>query len=81
MPLTSLSGCVENHEDYRMVQFDTMGGSFISSIRVAPGSIVNRPNDPTKEGFDFDNWYDDNQFAVSHDFSQPVENDMVLYAK
>jgi uncharacterized repeat protein (TIGR02543 family) len=39
------------------VTFDTGGGSFIDPVTVDAGSTVNKPADPAKEGFYFDNWY------------------------
>jgi uncharacterized repeat protein (TIGR02543 family) len=39
------------------VTFDTGGGSFIDPVTVDAGFFVDRPADPTKEGFYFENWY------------------------
>jgi uncharacterized repeat protein (TIGR02543 family) len=39
------------------------------------------PEEPHKEGFDFDGWYTTDKFTVLYDFNTPVINDLILYAK
>ena len=39
------------------VTFDTGGGNYIDPLMVNTGSWVDRPADPVKEGYHFDNWY------------------------
>ena len=39
------------------VTFDSNGGSEVSKQKVASGSKVSRPEDPTKEGYTFEGWY------------------------
>jgi uncharacterized repeat protein (TIGR02543 family) len=39
------------------VTFDTGGGSFIAPVTVDTGSTVNKPANPTRTGYIFDNWY------------------------
>lgn len=84
MPLISLSGCVKEAVEYKIVQFNTNGGQFISSMRVPVGEIMNKPADPISPvGLNFLGWYDDEGCSegMEHDFSQPVVNDMTIYAK
>jgi hypothetical protein len=40
------------------VTFNTAGGSVYVPQRMIAGAQVNRPADPVKAGFVFDNWYD-----------------------
>lgn len=49
------------------VWFDTKGGSYISSIIVKKGDKVEKPTDPTKEGYVFNGW--------NFDFDTIIEND------
>ena len=43
--------------NYCTVSFDCTGGSQIESIKIKKGSKISKPENPTKEGFVFKNWY------------------------
>lgn len=60
------------------VTFDTGGGSKISSVEIEKGSKLNKPKDPTKEGFSFVEWLLDNN---SFNFDVEIKNDITLTAK
>ena len=47
------------------IHFNSMGGSSVSSIVVGDEVMIEKPEDPTKEGFVFMGWYDD-EFIASH---------------
>ena len=66
-----------NLQDTYTVTFDTDGGSSIDSVMVAKGELLQKPVDPTKEGFIFDKWYVDN---VEYDFNKEVTSDITLKA-
>lgn len=51
MPL--LSAC---EQKVYMVKFDTEGGNAIAANEIAKGNSVNKPENPTKLGYDFINW-------------------------
>jgi uncharacterized repeat protein (TIGR02543 family) len=62
------------------VAFNSNGGSAVPSQKVEQGKAANTPTQPTKFGFDFDNWYGDWSFTVLYDFTMPVYSDLILYA-
>lgn len=60
-----------------LVDFDTDGGSPIASQTIEKDGLVERPDDPTKEGHIFSYWeYEDEEF----DFTTKVTKDMTLKA-
>ena len=61
------------------VTFDTDGGSSISSVTVRRGETVERPADPTKDGYTFDNWY--TEAGTLYDFSTAVTSNLTLTAR
>ena len=64
------------------VTFNTNGGSEIEGIKVNENGMVEKPADPTKEGFDFAGWYKDEALTTPWNFtSDKIVADTVLYAK
>lgn len=63
------------------ISFDTQGGSEMSPLVIRAGETVTIPCEPTKEGFIFDGWYLDADFANSFNIGEPINGDIVLYAK
>lgn len=63
------------------VTFDVAGGSPIEAKKVDSGKTVERPADPTKNGYDFVGWYADPQTTVEFSFSDPITSDVTIYAK
>ncbi len=45
------------------------------------GETVERPEDPSREGYVFAGWYKDNKLTAAYDFDTPVTSDLVLFAK
>ncbi|MDY3845840.1 MAG: InlB B-repeat-containing protein [Eubacteriales bacterium] len=61
------------------VTFDSDGGSAVESKTVKIGDKVEKPNDPTKDGFTFYGWYNgDELWAFSH---YHIEEDVTLKAR
>lgn len=73
-------GDVINNEEqsiYYTINFDTNGGSNIDSVVVEEGSVIPKPNDPTKEGYTFIEWQLNNE---AYDFSSLVYEELILTA-
>lgn len=63
------------------VSFNTMGGSYIESVRVRANSTLEAPDDPVRDGYEFDGWYTDRSCTERYRFSTKVTKSMTLYAK
>ncbi|WP_276354807.1 InlB B-repeat-containing protein [Cohnella caldifontis] len=63
------------------VSFNGNGGSNTGNQKVGQGFTVIQPYSPTKSGFTFGGWYSDEELTMPYDFSTPVSNDLILYAK
>lgn len=61
-----------------VIQFETNGGSKIKSQKIKCGSKVNKPNDPKKEGFEFENWYLNEEIF---DFDKEINKSIKISAK
>ena len=63
--------------------FDSQGGSAVAPERVDFEGLINKPKDPTREGYTFGGWYTDNTFATEWDFDNDKmpAKDITLYAK
>lgn len=55
------------------------GGSDVT-VNVAKGRKVARPSDPVRDGFEFYDWYVDDNCTVLYDFSQSIVADTTIYA-
>jgi uncharacterized repeat protein (TIGR02543 family) len=65
------------------VTFNSNGGSNVASISgVESGTGIDKPADPTKDGFDFAGWYKEAALTTLWNFaSDPVTANTTLYAK
>ncbi len=64
------------------VTFNSNGGSFVMAERVAQYASLEKPEDPTKPGYHFAGWYEDEKFTNTWDFeTYKVTKDLTLYAK
>ena len=64
------------------VQFNIDRGSSVPNQTIASGGFAVRPNNPTKTGYTFDNWYSDSNKTVLFDFTeQSITSDTTIYAK
>ncbi|WP_054251454.1 InlB B-repeat-containing protein [Neofamilia massiliensis] len=59
------------------VTFDSNGGSKVEAVEVEKGKTVEKPADPTREGFEFVGWYLGNE---KFDFASPVNENITLKA-
>lgn len=67
--------------EYVTVSFDTDGGSAVPSQSVRVGSTAEKPADPTKAGYVFDDWYKENTYTNKFAFSLPVTAACTAYGK
>lgn len=63
------------------VKFVTNGGSAVKTISAAKDTYVTEPEQPVKEGFIFEGWYTDKNFATKFDFNTKITKSITLYAK
>lgn len=63
------------------VTFESNGGSAVEDQTVLEGDKVEKPEDPTKEGYTFGGWYVDEELTAEYDFDVAVTSDITLYAK
>lgn len=64
------------------VTFNTNGGSAVSNITAENSYTITKPSDPTKLGYDFNNWYKEVSLTNIWDFATDiVTSNTTLYAK
>ena len=63
------------------IEFNTDGGSSISTINVNYGNTATKPQSPSKEGYIFAGWYMDSELTKSFNFGTVIREDYTLYAK
>ncbi len=63
------------------VNFNTNGGTKVSTAFVKKGNVAAKPADPTKEGYTFGGWYVDEELTNAYDFATKVTKSITLYAK
>ena len=63
------------------VTFNYNNGAENKSLTVRKGSRVDRPEDPEREGFNFENWYADEALTKIYDFAAAVDANTGIYAK
>lgn len=76
--LSALVAC--STKEYK-VTFETNGGSSINPVYVVEGGKVEKPADPTKQGYSFVSWFEDEELSKEFDFSQSIQNNVTVYAK
>ena len=59
------------------IKFDSNGGTEIGTIKVRKNSIIKKPTEPVKEGYEFNGWMLNNELF---DFTSKVSKDITLVA-
>ncbi len=59
------------------VEFDSIGGSAVSTLVVPKNMVIEAPEDPIKEGYIFKGWYFGNDLF---DFNTKIKKDLLLVA-
>ena len=70
-----------NRNPYK-VSFESNGGTAVVPQDLLYGDLAEEPVPPTKDAWDFVGWYDNAELqGERYDFSQIVEDNLILYAK
>lgn len=71
---------VEEETKYTITFYTNDGTTEKSTKVVNKGNKVVKPEDPTREGYTFDGWYDKKENGKEYDFTKEVTSDISLYA-
>jgi uncharacterized repeat protein (TIGR02543 family) len=63
------------------VTFETNGGTAVPAQAVSENGQVTKPAAPTREGYDFAGWYQDESCTKSWDFASKITGETRIYAK
>lgn len=63
------------------VKFESNGGTEIKTQYISKAAKVTKPDDPTREGFEFGGWYADEELTNEYDFTSRISKNITLYAK
>jgi len=63
------------------VTFNSNEGSSVQAQSVNSGGTATRPENPTRSGYTFDNWYSNSDLTTVYNFSTAVTGNITLYAK
>ena len=62
------------------VAFHGATSSDVFTKYISSGNLIEKPEDPVKEGETFDGWYEDEACTVKFDFTKPVTGDISLFS-
>lgn len=88
--IISLGACTQNDatekplkkESYIVVTFNPDGGSMSQTTKNIPlNGMVNRPQNPVREGFEFIDWYTEAESNTPYDFKNKVTKNLTLRAR
>lgn len=77
--LTACS-CQRKVENFT-VSFNSDGGTTVETVTVEDGKTIQKPSNPTKEGYTFKGWYSSEDSEHEFDFSKPITGNITLVAK
>lgn len=67
--------------EYYTINFQTNGGTNITSEIKAEGTTLNKVTTPTKKGYLFEGWFTDSSLTTAAAFPMPIYSNITLYAK
>ena len=71
---------IEVPQYYKVTFVPNNGGNEIPPQYVLSGEKAAEPAEPVREGMDFNGWYMDDEFEYAFDYSNPIFNDITIYA-
>lgn len=63
------------------INYVSNGGSIIDSESITYNTSFTKPENPTREGYSFVDWYLDLELTEVYDFSEAASSDVTVYAK
>lgn len=81
MGLITIASCDNDTPVYHTVEFNSNGGSTVSSQQVKTGDKAFEPETPTLKWYDFIGWYSDEALTVKFSFETLITKNTTLYAK
>ena len=82
---SSMTGDITLHAKYVLkeyaITFDSRGGTTVESIKTEYGKEIEKPEDPTKQGYIFKGWYSNPELTQGYTFTTMPDKDIKLYAK
>lgn len=64
-----------------IVTFKYLNGGEDTKVNVKYNGVVAQPKNPSKDGYVFVGWYEDEEYTVEYDFATMLTEDITLYAK
>jgi len=81
MPSDNLSFTAQWQINQYTITFESNGGTQVNSITESFKETITAPNNPSKEGYDFNGWYTDITMEIEYVFSNVSAENITLYAK
>lgn len=73
---------IQPEKEYYTLSFDMQGyGEQVAAQTVLENTAGTKPADPSVDGYKFEGWYTDTLFIVEYDFTTPLTDDVIVYAK
>ena len=63
------------------VTYKDASGNVIDVVKAVKGTKLDKPVDPIKDSYEFDNWYTNSDLESEYNFDELVEDDITIFAK
>ncbi len=77
----NLTVTAQYNVNHYTISFESNGGSTVNNKIINYNTKVDKPNNPTRAGYSFQGWYEDEALTSSFDFDTLIVEDKTLYAK
>ena len=82
---SSMNGNITLHAKWKKttytISFNSNGGSLVNPIEAKYNEEITKPENPEKEGYEFINWYTDENLTNEYEFNKMPAQNITLYAK